>query len=238
MSFEQKTSMSENAALAASPDASSGEGSLAEAMARHGQLVPADQYGQLDRYCRLLWDWNEKINLTRHTNYEKFVARDLADCVQLARLLKAGEEILDAGTGGGVPGLVLAIIRPDLKVTLCDSVGKKARAVEAMASELGLAVTVYPIRAEELLEDMRFDAVVVRAVGPLWKLLTWFKPHWNSMRRLLVIKGPKWKEELVEAKRRGLVRDLQLKTAAEYPLAGTESQSVILKIWPKGVPER
>ena len=85
---------------------------------------------------------------------------------------------------------------------------------------------------------MRFDALVVRAVGPLWKLLTWFKPNWNSMRRLLVIKGPKWTEELDEAKRRGLVRDLQLKSAAEYPLAGTESSSVILKIWPKGVPER
>jgi len=211
---------------------------LAAALGRHSHVLPAEQGERLDRYCRLLWDWNEKLNLTRHTDYEKFVSRDLADTLQLARLLKSGEEVLDVGTGGGVPGVVLAILRPDLRVSLCDSVGKKVKAVEQIIADLGLEVPVYPVRGEELLEDMRFDALVVRAVGPFWKLLTWFKPNWNSMRRLLVIKGPKWNEELDEAKRRGLLRDLQLKTAAEYPLAGTESNSVILKIWPKGVPER
>jgi 16S rRNA (guanine527-N7)-methyltransferase len=211
---------------------------LAAALARHGHALPLDQAERLDRYCRLLWDWNEKLNLTRHTDYEKFVSRDLADTVQLARFLKSGEEILDVGTGGGVPGVVLAIIRPDLRVALCDSVGKKVKALEQIIAELGLEIPVYPVRGEELLEDMRFDAVVIRAVGPLWKLLTWFKSGWNSMRRLLVVKGPKWPEELDEAKRRGLVRNLVIKPAAEYPLAGTQSQSVVLKIWPKGVPER
>jgi 16S rRNA (guanine527-N7)-methyltransferase len=211
---------------------------LGAALARHGYALPADQTDRLDRYCRLLWDWNEKLNLTRHTDYEKFVSRDLADTVQLARFLKSGEEILDCGTGGGVPGVVLAIIRPDLRVALCDSVGKKVKALEQIIAELGLEIPVYPVRGEELLEDMRFDAVVIRAVGPLWKLLSWFKSGWNSMRRLLVVKGPKWPEELDEAKRRGLVRNLVIKPAAEYPLAGTQSQSVVLKIWPKGVPER
>jgi 16S rRNA (guanine527-N7)-methyltransferase len=211
---------------------------LAAALARHGHELPVDQVELLDRYCRLLWNWNEKLNLTRHTDYEKFVSRDLADTLQLARFLKSGEEILDVGTGGGVPGVVLAILRPDLKVALCDSVGKKARAVEQIIADLGLEIPVYPVRGEELLEDMRFDAVVIRAVGPLWKLLSWFKSGWNSMRRLLVIKGPKWTEELDEAKRRGLVRNLEVKQVAEYPLAGTDSQSVILKIRPKGVPER
>jgi len=217
---------------------SSTSDTLPAALARHGLVLPDEQIDRLDRYCRLVWDWNEKLNLTRHTDFEKFVARDLADCLQLAKLLKTGEEILDVGTGGGVPGVVLAIIRPDLKVTLCDSVGKKARAVEQIVKELGLEVPVHPFRAEELLEDTRFDALVIRAVGPLWKLLTWFKPHWHSMRRLLVIKGPQWTAELTEAKRRGLLRNLQLKSAAEYPLSGTESHSVVLKIWSKGVPER
>ena len=229
-----ETSSDPTSALPVSPPGDT----LAAVLARHDHALPAEQVERLDRYCRLLWDWNEKLNLTRHTDYEKFVSRDLADSLQLARLLKTGEEVLDVGTGGGVPGVVLAIVRPDLRVSLCDSVGKKVKAVEQIVADLGLEVPVYPIRAEELLEDMRFDALVVRAVGPLWKLLTWFKPNWNSMRRLLVIKGPKWTEELDEAKRRGLVRDLQLKSAAEYPLAGTESSSVILKIWPKGVPER
>jgi 16S rRNA (guanine527-N7)-methyltransferase len=137
-----------------------------------------------------------------------------------------------------VPGVVLAIVRPDLKMTLCDSVAKKARAVEAIVKDLGLEVPVMPFRAEELLEDNRYDALVIRAVGPLWKLLAAFKPHWNSFRRLLVIKGPKWTEELTEARRRGLGKDLQLKTAAEYAMPGAEGKSVVLKIWPKNVRER
>lgn len=212
--------------------------SLTAALGRHGIALPDQQVQKLDQYARLLWEWNEKLNLTRHTDYERFVSRDVRDSLALAALLRPGEEVLDAGTGGGVPGVILSIVRPDLQVTMCDSVGKKARAVEQMVQALGLSAPVHPFRAEELLEDARFDAVVIRAVGPLWKLLTWFKPHWHSMRRLLVIKGPKWEDELNEAKRRGLVRDLKVKPAAEYPLAGTESTSVILKIWPSHAPER
>jgi len=206
---------------------------LAEALKRHELQLPAEQVVRLDQYCRLLWDWNTKLNLTRHTDYEKFVGRDVVDTLQLAAHLREGEEVLDVGTGGGVPGVVLAIVRPDLKVTLCDSVAKKARAVEAIVKELGLEVPVMPFRAEELLEDTRYDALVIRAVGPLWKLLAAFKPHWHSFRRLLVIKGPKWTEELTEARRRGLMKDLQLKTAAEYAMPGAEGKSVVLKIWPK-----
>ncbi len=211
---------------------------LAAALARHKIALPPDQIDRLNRYCRLLWEWNEKLNLTRHTDYEKFVSRDLRDTQELSRLLLPGEEVLDVGTGGGVPGVVLAILRPDLRVSLCDSVGKKVKAVREIIEALGLDVPVYQLRGEELLEELRFDALVVRAVGPLDKLLLWFKSHWQSMRRLLVIKGPKWPAELAEAQRRGLVRELHVKPAAEYPLAGTPSSSVILKIWPKHVPER
>jgi 16S rRNA (guanine527-N7)-methyltransferase len=212
--------------------------SLPAALARHAIALPAEQLGLVGKYCRLLWDWNTKLNLTRHTDYEKFVTRDLIDARQLALHLRPNEEVLDVGTGGGVPGVLLKILRPDLKVALCDSIGKKVRAVENIVQELGLEIPVFPFRAEDLLEDTRYDALVIRAVGPLDKLLALFKPHWHSFRRMLVIKGPKWPAELNEAKRRGLLQNLQLKTAAEYPLAGTDGNSVILKIWPKNVPER
>jgi 16S rRNA (guanine527-N7)-methyltransferase len=212
--------------------------SLSAALARQGIALPPTQTALLEQYCRLLWDWNTKLNLTRHTDYEKFVSRDVVDTLQLAAHLRQEDEVLDVGTGGGVPGVVLAIVRPDLKVQLCDSVGKKARAVENIVQQLGLDVSVFPFRAEELLEDTRYDALVIRAVGPLWKLLAGFKPHWHSFRRMLVIKGPKWSEELAEARRRGLMRGLKLKSAAEYPLPGADGNSVLLKIWPEGVPER
>jgi 16S rRNA (guanine527-N7)-methyltransferase len=211
---------------------------LATALARHGFALPPAQIERLDQYCQLLWDWNEKINLTRHTNYEKFVGRDVLDSMQLAEHLREGDEILDVGTGGGVPGMVLAIVRPDLQVSLCDSIGKKAKAVLSMVKELEMELPVLPFRAEDVLEDARFDALVIRAVGPLWKLLAGFKPHWHSFRRMLVVKGPKWNEELNEAKRQGLMHNLQVKTASEYAVPGADGKSVVLKIWPKGVPER
>ena len=96
-------------------------------MAAHRIELPDEQAALLEQYCRLLWDWNTKINLTRHTDYQTFVARDLVDSLALAEFLEPGERVLDVGTGGGVPGIVLAIVRPDLAVSLSESVGKKAR---------------------------------------------------------------------------------------------------------------
>jgi len=211
---------------------------LAAALARHKIELPPKQAALVEKYARALWDWNEKINLTRHTDFEKFVSRDLADTIELAKLLHAEEEVLDVGTGGGVPGLLLAILRPDLTVHLCDSVQKKAKVVEAIARDLHLKVIVFPTRAEEQLKETRYDAVISRAVGPLDKILTWFRPHWAYIGRLLLIKGPKWTEEHNEAKRLGLMKKLELRVATEYPLAGTESKSVILRIWHQGARER
>ena len=65
-----------------------------------------------------------KINLTRHTTYERLVSRDLVDTLALAELLETLPGVLDVGTGGGVPGVLLAIVRPDVSVALADSIGK------------------------------------------------------------------------------------------------------------------
>ena len=211
---------------------------LEAALERHQIELPPEQRQLVEEYARLLWDWNEKINLTRHTDFEKFVARDLRDTVELAKLLHPDEEVLDVGTGGGVPGVVLSIIRPDLKVVLSESIGKKAKVVESILRKLKLPTPLYNVRAETLFDDFRFDALFARAVGPLSKLLTWFADDWASVGRLLAIKGPNWKEERHEAREKGLLNKLNLRVAASYPLFGTESESVILKIWPKGGTEK
>jgi 16S rRNA (guanine527-N7)-methyltransferase len=171
------------------------------------------------------------MNLTRHTTIEKFVHRDVFDSVQLAALSEQGERILDVGTGGGVPGVVLAILRPDLKVSLAESTAKKALAVEAIVGELGLPIEVYACRAEEVLEVSTFDTLVARAVGPLRKILTWFQPHWDAFDKLLIIKGPNWVEERGEARHHGLLNGLELRKAATYETPGTGAESVILRIW-------
>jgi len=209
---------------------------FAAALVRHGILLPPNQVELLDRYRRLLWEWNEKLNLTRHTDLDRFVGRDIVDSWQLAQLLNPGETVLDFGTGGGVPGVVVAIMRPDVKVAVCDSVGKKAKAVESMIGKLKLGIPVFAQRVEAVLGRRRFDTLMARAVGSLTDVLGWIGPGWKSAGRLLLVKGPRWVEERGDARHRGLMRGLALRVAATYPMPGTESNSVILKLWrdPRG----
>jgi len=208
-----------------------------EALAKYQIDLPADCVERLRQFCLLLWDWNQKLNLTRHTDFDTFVSRDLTDTLQLSQLLSVNETTLDIGSGGGIPGVALAVIRPDLRISLSESVGKRAAALKVIVSELNLPTPVHHSRAEHLLEDSRYDALVARAVGPLWKMLKWVEPHWDSIGRLLAIKGPRWVQERGEARHRGYLHPLQLRRAVSYPMPGTESESVILKIWPKTRPE-
>jgi 16S rRNA (guanine527-N7)-methyltransferase len=202
---------------------------------RLGLALPAGSPAALARYAASLWAWNERLNLTRHTDVERFVSRDVGDSAAIADHLAHGERVLDVGTGGGVPGVILAILRPDLRVELCDSVAKKARAVGEIVKEAGLAIPVHAAAAQELVARRptggdRFDTLVVRAVAPLTKLLGWFEPLAGSFGRLLVIKGPRWEEELAAARdmRRG--RKVSIRRIASWPLRGTDNESVLLGI--------
>jgi 16S rRNA (guanine527-N7)-methyltransferase len=205
---------------------------LRAALTRHGIELPDDQIERLDRYARLLWDWNTRLNLTRHTTYDKFVGRDLLDALQIAPLLETAERVLDVGSGGGAPGIPLAIVRPDVHVALCEAVGKKARVLAQIVEALGLPIPVFAARVQDVLVDHDFDTLVARAVGPLWKVLSWLAPHWGQFNRVLFVKGPKWLEERGEARHRGMLRGLSISRKASYPLAGTESESVILEVRP------
>ena len=212
------------------PDSQPTDDTLAAALARHAIELPAEQVEMLDHYRQLLWDWNEKLNLTRHTTLDKFVGRDVVDTLAFSRFLDQAEDVLDVGTGGGVPGIVLAILRPDLSVSLCDSVGKRARVAADIVRQLDLDIPVHHSPVQDLLEENIYDTLLVRAVAPLSKLLTWLAPHWGAFRRLLVLKGPAWVEERQQARERGQFADLQLRKLHSYPLAGSESESVLLEI--------
>ena len=203
---------------------------LAAVLADHKIELPTEQIEQLDRYRATLWQWNEQLNLTRHTTLDKFVGRDIVDSLQLAEHLQQGERILDIGTGGGVPGLILAICRPDLKVSVCDSTQKKAKVVQAMVEELGLRVRVNSCRAEEVLQLQTFDTLVARGVAAMPKILYWLTPHWDAFDQLLLVKGQRWVEERGEARHRGLMNPLELRKIASYKPRGNDTESVILSL--------
>lgn len=204
------------------------------ALEKNGHELDAALAERIEAYVRLVWTLNESINLTRHTTWELFVERDLRDCLQLSKLIATDEDVLDLGSGGGVPGIPLAILRPDIRVSLAESVGKRAKVLDEMVSELNLPIAVYSARGEELLEDFRFSTLVSRAVGSLRKLCEWVAPHWESLDRMLIIKGPKWVEERAEARHLGVLKAVNLRVAASYPLGDGENEGVILQVWPKG----
>jgi len=196
---------------------------LADSLTRSQISLPKVQVHKLDEYCRLLWDWNERVNLTRHTSYEKFVTRDVIDSLALAEFLRTGERILDVGTGGGVPGVVLAILRPDLQVELCDSTGKKALAVSEIVQELRLGIPVHHAKADAVLSEKgkRFTTLTIRAVSRMVSLLRHFAPCWSSFDRMLLVKGSQWTEERGEARHYNLMTKVALRCLKTYSVQVT-----------------
>ena len=208
---------------------------LVEAIEKFGlaqapELQDRDILNRIRSFAILMWVKNQQMNLTRHTTWDLFVSRDLMDTLVLSRLIPDEADVLDVGSGGGVPGMLLAILRPDLQVTLTDSVRKKAMALNEFADALELNVAIFNDRVESVLQDLRFDVVTARAVGPLSKLLRWFDGHWMSMGRLLAVKGPKWKEELEKAHAENLTDHLVVGPVATYPTPGTDWESVVLQV--------
>ncbi|MCF0233835.1 MAG: class I SAM-dependent methyltransferase, partial [Thermoguttaceae bacterium] len=206
---------------------------LEEALAKYNIQLPAKKVALLNEYCSLLWTWNERINLTRHDDYDKFVARDLVDAMRLAALVQKGEHVLDVGSGGGAPGLILAILRPDVAVELCEATGKKAEALGDMVDRLGLDTNVWYAKAEDLLKYHRFHTLTVRAVGKIYKLLQMFAAKWYAFDRLLMIKGPNWPNERGEARHYNALKSIALRKLDEYENPGAEHISVILQFCQK-----
>ncbi|MFM7057502.1 MAG: 16S rRNA (guanine(527)-N(7))-methyltransferase RsmG [Planctomycetota bacterium] len=195
-----------------------------------GLAVTPQQAATLTQYLLRVRDWNQKLNLTRHTQWDVFVHRDLLDSIRLAEHLPAGSRVLDVGSGGGVPGILLAILRPDLGITVCDSVAKKATALQDIVQALELPVSVLAKRVQDILPTREFDCITVRAVAALDKLLPWFAPAWDSGSEVLLIKGPAWKTELEEARKLGRTRGRRIDRIAAWRCPDRDGDSVLLRV--------
>lgn len=141
-------------------------------------------------------------NLVSQRAKEELWERHVLESVALARTLPGPGRVLDIGSGGGFPGFVVAVCRPDLTVTLLDSSQKKTTFLSDISLRLEVPVSVERGRAEQLRSGPlggTFDLVTARAVAPLERLLGWTMPFLVRGGLLYAIKGAKWREELEEA---------------------------------------
>ena len=162
--------------------------------------VSRETLALLERYRVELVRWNRHINLLGPQELDRFSERHLLDCLHLASLLPANESIVDLGSGGGLPGLVIAIVN-QCPVTLIEADQRKAAFLRECGRELGLKTTVIARRIEAL-TDLRVGLIVARALAPLDRLLDFAAPLLTPDGRCLFIKGSNVDTELTKARLR------------------------------------
>lgn len=162
---------------------------------------------RLNLYGNLLLEWNEKINLTAITEPEEVVVKHFYDCLLFLKNvdLPTGASVIDVGTGAGFPGIVLKIARPDIKLTLLDSLNKRINFLNEVLKALNLEAETIHARAEEggqnkLLRE-RFDFANARAVARLNVLSEYCMPFVKVGGHFVALKGPAAKQEAEEAQK-------------------------------------
>jgi len=178
-----------------------------------------DQFAALEKLYK---EWNEKINVISRKDIEGLYEKHVLHSLSIAAVFdfKKGSRIMDLGTGGGFPGIPLAIFFPDVHFHLVDSIAKKLKVIEAIAETIGLKnITTQHTRAEEI-KDRKFDFVISRAVAPLKDLWKWSKPLISTKQTaieneeatfkpgLICLKGGDLSAEIQDSKTRSRIMEI------------------------------
>ena len=172
-----------------------------------------EQRQQIDALAPLYADWNSKINVISRKDMDSFYLHHVLHSLAIARFLEEFMPelskdigIMDVGCGGGFPGIPLAILYPEAKFLLVDSIGKKVKVAQAVADEIGLKnVTTLHKRAEEV--DFKPDLVISRAVTSLANFIPWVKGKYSE--GIIYLKGGNLEEEIAEAQKKCRLRPSQ-----------------------------
>ena len=171
---------------------------LASGLARLGLEVPDNAIDNLLAFVELLKEWSRTYNLIAPQDRNALLGRHVLDSLSIAPWLQPGS-LLDVGTGAGFPGVPLAIIRPEVEVTLVDGAGKKIRFIRHVGRTLKLT-NVHPLheRVEALEEGKCFANIASRAFSSLVNFAEIVRPHMDSGTQLLAMKGAYPHQELEE----------------------------------------
>lgn len=178
-----------------------------ELIQKYFKNLTAEQISRFDQLYELYSHWNAQINVISRKDIDELYERHILHSLGIAKFcsFKPGENILDVGTGGGFPGIPLAILFPETNFHLVDSIGKKIKVVVEVAEALGLKnVKASHSRAEQINE--KFDFVVSRAVTKLADFYPWVQGKFNKNSKnaiangILYLKGGDLEEEIKESK--------------------------------------
>ena len=153
---------------------------------------------QLERYRTMLVTWNARLNLVSRETITDLQHRHLEDSAFLATYAPQGASWSDMGSGGGLPGVVVAVVRPDVRMTLIESDQRKAAFLRAVRRELGISLDIIEHRIEAI-EPRRADVISARALARLWDLLRYATHHGHAETICLFPKGATWRDEVVVA---------------------------------------
>lgn len=181
---------------------------------------------RLEVYANLIRKWNPRINLVSRKSLEHLWERHIVDSVQVFRSLHASGHWVDIGSGGGLPGVVIAIIAaeeaPDLRVTLIESDQRKSAFLRTAARESGVQIKVISSRIEAV-EPQNANILSARALADLASLLGFAERHLAESGTCVFPKGANWQKELKEARQ-------EWKFEATGVTSLTDSEATILKI--------
>lgn len=155
------------------------------------------QLSQLLDYLQLLVKWNSVYNLTAVRDPAQMVVQHLLDSLAAVPAFNGARQVLDVGAGGGLPGIVLAIARPDISISLIDTVHKKTAFLTQVKAELGLNnVTVHTGRVEQLQVQQPFDVITSRAFAELQDFVKWSSHLLSQDGSFIALKGVYPQEEI------------------------------------------
>lgn len=193
-----------------------------------------EQLNQFYEYMNLLLEWNEKINLTAITDPSEVILKHFIDSLTINKYIKENSTLADVGTGAGFPGIPLKILRPDLKITLVDSLNKRINFLNEVINKLNLVnIETVHSRIEDFGKDKKyreiFDFVTARAVANLAVLSEYLLPIAKVGGQCVCMKGSSVEEELSNGKNAIKVLGGKIKNIDEFVLPDSDmSRNVII----------
>ena len=197
----------------------------------NNSLITQQQIEQFEKYASLLQQWNEKMNLTAITDDEGIAVKHFIDSISLLKYYDVKGRVIDIGTGAGFPGVPLKIMRPDIELTLLDSLNKRLVFLDEVCRQIGISAELVHSRAEEGSRKPeyreKFDLAVSRAVANLPALCEYCLPYVKGGGAFISLKGPDAENEIEAAEKAFNILGGKVENSERFLLPDGSSRTLI-----------